>query len=51
MERWCATRSGSNDACDPERLKTMPDNQLYWTGRWADQMNFRYWRERCGSRK
>jgi hypothetical protein len=35
-----------NDACYPERLKTMPENQVYWTNRWADQMNFRYWRER-----
>jgi hypothetical protein len=35
-----------NDACFPERLKAMPENQAYWTNRWADQMNFRYWRER-----
>ena len=35
-----------NDACFPERLKTMPENQVYWTNRWSDQMNFRYWRER-----
>ena len=25
----------------------MPENQAYWTQRWADQMNFRYWKERC----
>ena len=36
-----------NDACYPERLKAMPDNQAHWTNRWADQMNFRYWKERC----
>jgi hypothetical protein len=35
-----------NDACFPERLKSMPENQAYWTNRWSDQMNFRYWRER-----
>jgi hypothetical protein len=31
----------------PERLKAMPKNQAYWTNRWSDQMNFRYWRQRC----
>ena len=35
-----------NDACYPDRQKTMPENQVYWTNRWSDQMNFRYWRER-----
>jgi hypothetical protein len=35
-----------NDACYPDRLKAMPDNQRHWTNRWSDQMNFRYWRER-----
>lgn len=35
-----------NDACFIDRWKKMPENQLYWTQRWADQMNFRYWRER-----
>ena len=36
-----------NDACYPDRMKQMPENQAHWTNRWADQMNFRYWRERC----
>jgi len=36
-----------NDACDPERMKAMPDNQAHWTNRWSDQMNFRYWVDRC----
>jgi hypothetical protein len=36
-----------DDACFPERLKQMPENQVYWTQRWADQMNYRYWKERC----
>jgi hypothetical protein len=35
-----------NDACFPDRLKKMPENQVYWTNRWAEQMNFPYWRQR-----
>ena len=29
----------------------MTENQLYWTQRWADQMNYRYWKERCQAEK
>jgi len=36
-----------DDACFPDRFKKMPQNQLYWTMRWADQMNYRYWKERA----
>ena len=36
-----------NDVVYPDRLKAMPKNQAYWTNRWSDQMNFRYWRQRC----
>jgi len=36
-----------NDACYPDRMKAMPRNQEHWTTRWSDQMNFRYWRQRC----
>jgi hypothetical protein len=36
-----------DDACFPERFKNMTQNQLYWTNRWADQMNYRYWKERA----
>jgi hypothetical protein len=36
-----------DDACYPERLKQFPANKTYWTTRWADQMNYRYWKERC----
>jgi len=25
----------------------MTKNQKYWADRWADQMNYRYWKERC----
>ncbi len=36
-----------NDVLDVEHYKQMPENKLYWTQRWADQMNYRYWKERC----
>src|SRR6202042_2436335 len=36
-----------DDAMRPENFKDMPENQIYWTQRWADQMNYRYWKERC----
>ena len=36
-----------DDVMHPEHYKEMPDNQLYWTQRWSDQMNYRYWKERC----
>ncbi len=36
-----------NDVMNVEHYKDMTENQLYWTQRWADQMNFRYWKERC----
>jgi len=36
-----------DDATDPEKLATLTENQRYWSNRWADQMNYRYWKERC----
>jgi len=36
-----------DDACYPERCKGFPANKAYWTNRWADQMNYRYWKERA----
>ncbi len=36
-----------DDATKQEKLKAMSDNQRFWTNRWADQMNYRYWKERC----
>ena len=36
-----------DDIMHPEHYKEMPENQLYWTQRWSDQMNYRYWKERC----
>jgi len=36
-----------DDATNPEKLATLTENAAYWTNRWADQMNYRYWKERC----
>jgi hypothetical protein len=36
-----------DDCSNPERLAQLNDNQRYWTQRWGDQMNYRYWKERC----
>ena len=40
-----------DDETNPEKLKaTLTENQQYWTNRWADQMNYRYWKDRCAGR-
>jgi hypothetical protein len=36
-----------DDASDSERYNKLNENQKYWTARWADQMNYRYWKDRC----
>ncbi|OJW17783.1 MAG: hypothetical protein BGO49_26650 [Planctomycetales bacterium 71-10] len=36
-----------DDSTNPEKYKTLPENAQYWTDRWASQMNYRYWKERC----
>jgi hypothetical protein len=36
-----------DDCSVPERLAQLNDNQRYWAQRWGDQMNYRYWKERC----
>ncbi|APW63436.1 hypothetical protein [Paludisphaera borealis] len=36
-----------DDATNPEKYKTLNENAQYWTDRWASQMNYRYWKERC----
>jgi hypothetical protein len=36
-----------DDETNPAKLATLTDNQRYWTNRWADQMNYRYWKDRC----
>ena len=37
-----------DDRTDPEKYnsKQLNDNQKYWTDRWANQMNYPYWKER-----
>jgi hypothetical protein len=36
-----------DDASDTERYSKLNKNSQYWTARWADQMNYRYWKDRC----
>jgi hypothetical protein len=35
-----------DDETNPKKLATLTENQRYWTNRWADQMNYRYWKDR-----
>ena len=32
---------------DKYNSNQMTENEKYWADRWADQMNYRYWKERC----
>jgi hypothetical protein len=36
-----------DDCTVPDRLKDLNENQRYWSDRWASQMNYPYWKERC----
>jgi len=36
-----------DDSSDTQRFSKLEENQKYWTARWADQMNYRYWKDRC----
>ena len=38
---------------DPERLNSaeISDNQRFWIGRWSDQMNYRYWKDKADSER
>ncbi|MFO0909872.1 MAG: hypothetical protein U0794_16245, partial [Isosphaeraceae bacterium] len=38
-----------DDSTNPERYAKLSENQKYWTSRWADQMNYRYWKDRCAA--
>ena len=40
-----------DDSTNPERYRTLSDNARYWTSRWADQMNYRYWKDRSSAEK
>ncbi len=36
-----------DDETNPKRRATLSENQRYWTNRWSDQMNYRYWKDRA----
>lgn len=38
-----------DDATNPEKFQSseLNDNQRYWTMRWAEQMNYKYWKDRA----
>jgi hypothetical protein len=36
-----------DDETNPQRKAELSENQKYWTNRWSDQMNYRYWKDRC----
>jgi hypothetical protein len=36
-----------DDETNPKRQAELTENQRYWTNRWADQMNYRYWKDRA----
>ena len=35
-----------DDETLPKRKALLTENQKYWTNRWSDQMNYRYWKDR-----
>jgi hypothetical protein len=35
-----------DDSSDTARYDKLNENQKYWTARWSDQMNYRYWKAR-----
>jgi hypothetical protein len=36
---------------NPETYAKLTDNQRYWVNRWADQTNYRYWKDRATAEK
>jgi hypothetical protein len=36
-----------DDATIPDKYNKLTENQRYWAKRWADQMNYPYWKDRC----
>jgi hypothetical protein len=36
-----------DDYDNPDRYKTLSKNQQYWIGRWGDQTQYMYWKDRC----
>jgi hypothetical protein len=35
-----------DNSSDPEHFAKLNENEKYWTQRWSDQMNYRYWKAR-----
>ena len=40
-----------DDATNPKRYNRLSENAQYWTNRWSDQMNYRYWKDRSAAEK
>lgn len=40
-----------DDSTNPEKLAKMTNEANYWTTRWADQTNYRYWKDRALAEK
>jgi hypothetical protein len=40
-----------NNISNHDRWVKLHPNQQYWTDRWADQMNYPYWKDRCDAEK
>jgi hypothetical protein len=40
-----------DDRTEPDEYKKLNENQKYWADRWASQMNYPYWKERCQAEK
>jgi hypothetical protein len=38
-----------DDSTNFPRYGKLSENQKYWTNRWADQMNYRYWKDRASA--
>jgi hypothetical protein len=38
-----------DDSTSVNRMKVLHPNVAYWTNRWADQMNYPYWKDRCAA--
>ncbi len=38
-----------DDITNPKRYDPQSENARYWINRWSDQMNYRYWKDRCAT--
>ena len=38
-----------DDATDPVKLQRLHPNVSHWASRWAEQMNYPYWKDRCSA--